>query len=716
MGLATAAVSAMAQDWDGSFVIIPASAPEMVLEAVGAGVGDGTPVSLGDPSTKPGKEWIITPKGNGVHTIRPSYSETMVLSASGGNTDNGTPVVLETDVGKPSQLWSIRQNPDGSFAFVPQHAPTKGLDDFMGCKTIGAKLDIWDNNPSDEHLQWYVKPLPGAKCPSAAKLGPWNIPRGTVREFTFEDSKIFPGTRRSGAVFIPAQYDGSKPACVYVHQDGLGWPPEIRLLEKLMAAKEIPVTIGVYIMPGYLPPSTADTTGRLNRCLEYDGLGDKYVRFLTEELLPYVARKFDLKLSTSGNDRCISGGSSGGIAAFNAAWERPDAFSRVFACSGSFVAFRGGNQFPTMIRLFEPKPIRAFLTTGTDDMENRAGSWFLVDQEVDKALTFSGYDHLFYIINGGHGAGWAEHFLEAMRYLWKGWPEPVQPGPGAPHVRSIIIPDENWSVVTQDYKDACSPASNSKGEVFFIAPATNQICRIGLDGKVKVFIQNAAQANGLAVGPNDELYTVSRRSGTVMCYNRSGSEGHAIIEGIPGHDILARPDGSLYITCNEEKDGGGGTVWLVKDSRKTLVDSGLKHPTGLACRPDQWLLSVADGQSKWVYSYQIQPDGLLANKERYFHLQVADWDDDAGPESVCYANEGQMLVATRWGIQVCAGDGPTMAILPLPDSSRVTGLCLGGSEGDTLFAFAGDKVWKRKVRIHANGAFSPFNKVEGTPL
>ena len=93
-------------------------------------------------------------------------------------------------------------------------------------------------------------------------------------------------------------------------------------------------------------------------------------------LLPFVAKQFDLKLSTSGNDRCIAGGSSGGIAAFNAAWERPDAFSRVYANSGSFVAFRGGHEFPTLVRKFEAKPIRAYLTTGMRDMETARATGF----------------------------------------------------------------------------------------------------------------------------------------------------------------------------------------------------------------------------------------------------------------------------------------------------------------------------------------------------
>jgi len=75
-----------------------------------------------------------------------------------------------------------------------------------------------------------------------------------------------------------------------------------------------------------------------------------------------------------------------------------------------------------------------------------------------------------------------------------------------------------------------------------------------------------------------------------------------------------------------------------------------------------------------------------------------------------------MFIATRGGIQVCADDGPTQVILPMPDHSRVTGVCLGGPDLETLFAFCGSKIWKRKVKVHATGAFSPWTKMNGTKV
>jgi len=741
----------VAEDWN-AYALIPVSAPGMMLEAVGSGTSDGTIVSIGRPGGTANQKWLITPKGNNLYTIRPAYSTTLVLAAAKGGKANGTQVVLEEDKGQPWQRWSLKKTDSGTYNLIPSHAPEQGMDDFGGRQSPGARQDLWTNTPGDPHLQWIVKPLAGTLGSGANAAGdhnqstyvapeikPEDIPRGRIQSTIFTQSRIFPGTVRPLTVFIPAQYDGSKPACVYVKTDGYS-PGEKDFLETLMAAKQMPVTIGVFVGPGDLPAPMKGTLGRRNRDFEYDGVGDNNARFLLEELLPFVAKEFHLKLSDSGNDRCISGGSSGGIAAFNAAWERPDAFSRVYVVSGSFVAFRGGHEFPTLVRKFEAKPIRAYLTTGTNDMENVAGDWFLLDQEMDKALRFSGYDYLFRIIHGGHVAGYGENFMEAMSYLWKGWPEPVKAGPSAPRARDVLVPDQGWQEqkgpeLTRGRHDFRGAACSPGGEVFFIDTTVNKVYRIDLAGSVKEFLADAGHANGLSFGPKGELYTVSSITGKVMRYDSTGN-GTLIASGVPGDTILALPTGGLYVTVNATSSGkptaearkpqltsdttrstpASGAVWYLKDGKKTQVASGLKFASGLAYRPDQWLLSVADGRSKWAYSFQMNPDGTLTNQERFFWLHVADWDDDAGAEAVCYAREGQMLVATRQGIQICADDGPTQIILPMPDRSRVFSLCLGGSMQDTLYAFCGNHIWKRTVKIHGVGAFTPWTAVHGTPL
>ncbi len=152
-------------------------------------------------------------------------------------------------------------------------------------------------------------------------------------------------------------------------------------------------------------------------------------------------------------------------------------------------------------------------------------------------------------------------------------------------------------------------------------------------------------------------------------------------------------------------------MWLIKESQKKQVDAGINFATGMAFLPDQRLLSVGEGHSKWAYSYQTADDGSLINKERFFHLHVQDWDDDAGAECLCYSQEGRQFIATKSGIQISTDDGPTQVILTVPDRGRVTGVAIGGKDKDTLYAFCMTKIWKRKIQQHALGAWSPWTKV-----
>ena len=714
---------AHAEDW-GAYGLVPVSAPKMVLEAVQAGRADGSPVSINHPSGAAHQKWQVIPAADGFFALHPAHEPSLALTASQGGTQNGTPVVLEKFTGRPQQLWRLTKHAENnSYSLTPKHAPSLGLDDFGGKQEAGSKIDLWKYQPQDPHLRWFIQPLAGSavaeqKADSPAYqppvVKPEDIKEGQIKQFEFRTSKIFPGTVREVTVFIPAQYDGQKPACVYVKTDGYH-PREKKLMEMMIATGEMPVTVGVFVKPGTLPAPLKGTMDRRNRCFEYDAVNDNHVRFLHEELLPFVAREQGLNLSTDGNDRCISGGSSGGIAAFTAAWHLPEAFSRVYAASGSWVAFRGGHEFPIMVRKFEAKPIRAFLTTATHDMENAAGDWYLTDQEMDKALKFSGYDYQFRTVEGRHVAGYMENYQEAMAYLWKGWPARVKAGASAPRAQDVLLPDHGWELVAEGFKSTRGPACNAQGEVFFADTSSDKIHRIGLDGAVSDFATGTGNAHCVSIGPDGTLYTISEKSGKLMSYAPNGKPTQ-VMEGILGHSIFAMPDGRLYVTTNSDKPKEEGSVWLIKDGQKTLVDKGIKFATGMACRPDQWLLSVAEGHSKWIYSYQMMPDGSLANKERFFHLHVADWDDDAGTESVCYSLEGRQFSATKSGVQISADDGPTQVILPVPDRSRVTGVVIGGQDRDVLYALCGNKIWKRKIKHHAMGAFTPFAPVKGTPL
>ncbi len=528
------------------------------------------------------------------------------------------------------------------------------------------------------------------------------IPPGEVLKFTFADSKIFPGTTRDYSIYIPKQYDPAKPACVHVNQDGVQFKaPEV--FDRLIHEGAMPVTIGVFVTPGKVKAPGKDALDRFNRSLEYDGLGDSYARFLLDELLPDVETKKAsdgraINLSKNGNDRSIGGTSSGAIAAFTAAWERPAAFRRVFSGIGTYVGLRGGNNYPTLIRKYEPKPLRIFLQDGSKDLNIYGGDWWMANQEMERALVFAGYEVNHEWGEGGHNGQHAtELFPQAMRWLWKEYPAAPKIGLGSPHLQEILIPGEDWKLVGEGYKFTEGPAVNTAGEVIFNDIPNSKTYKIK-DGKATEWIADSFKSNGAAYGADGRLYMVSTVKEAILAWDKDG-KSTVVAEGIKGNDIVALANGNIYVTNPSPDQKEPSKIWLITpNGEKRVVDSGeIKFTNGVTTSPDQTLLYVADARSHWVYSYQIQPDGSLKYKQRYYHLHQPDSADYAGADGMRTDQDGRLYVATKLGLQVCDQPGRVNCIIPTPNG-KCSNVTFGGEKFDTLYVTAGDKVYSRRVK------------------
>ncbi len=253
------------------------------------------------------------------------------------------------------------------------------------------------------------------------------VPQGKVTQHRWTESKVYPGTERDYWVYVPAQYDPEKPACVMVFQDGQWYVSEKGhsrvpiVFDNLIHRGEMPVTIGIFISPGVVPPAKEGGKPRKNRSFEYDTLSDQYARFLIDEILPAVGKDYNLTDDVQG--RAICGISSGGICAFTVAWERPDAFRKVISYVGSFTNIRGGHVYPALIRKTEKKPIRVFLQDGENDLDNLHGSWPLANRQMAAALKFANYDYRFEMGDGGHNGQHGGALLpDMLRWLWRDYP------------------------------------------------------------------------------------------------------------------------------------------------------------------------------------------------------------------------------------------------------------------------------------------------------
>ncbi|MEZ4903505.1 MAG: alpha/beta hydrolase-fold protein [Spirosomataceae bacterium] len=371
-----------------------------------------------------------------------------------------------------------------------------------------------------------------------------DVPKGEVLKFSFENSKIFPGTWREFWVYVPAQYNPAQPACVYVNQDGIQWQAPT-VFDNLIHKKEMPITIGVFVMHGRVKAANADAAlDRFNRSFEYDGLGDSYARLILEEILPEVETKKTtdgraIRLSKNGNDRAIGGSSSGAVCAFTAAWERPDAFSRVFSAIGTYVGLRGADRYHTLLRKYEPKPIRIFLQDGTNDLNIYAGDWWMANQTMERSLQFAGYEVQHIWGEGGHnGKHGTAIFADAMRYLWKDWPQPIKKGSTKnPMLNDILLLNEDWQLVSEGHTFTEGPTVNTKGQLFFTDGPNNKIYQMGTDGKVSLFAQNTGKVYGQLFGADGRIYANAQTNKKIMAYAPNG-KAVAFAEGFAGNDLV----------------------------------------------------------------------------------------------------------------------------------------------------------------------------------
>jgi sugar lactone lactonase YvrE/enterochelin esterase-like enzyme len=499
-----------------------------------------------------------------------------------------------------------------------------------------------------------------------------------------------------------------------VFQDGAGFVNETGawrvpvVFDNLIQRQEIPVTIGVFIDPGVLHALSPNQQDRFNRSFEYDALGDRYARFLLEEILPEVRKQYNI--SKDPNDAAIGGSSSGGIASFTVAWNRPDAFRRVLSFIGSYTDLRGGDIYPSLIRKMEPKPLRVYLQDGSNDLNIYAGSWYLANQSMSSALQYAGYETAFTAGTEGHNSKQGAAILpDALRWLWKDHPKPI-PKPAASagerhFVTQILDADSDWQLVSDTGTSADGLAVDREGNVFFSDPAASTIYKVGADGKVTLFGRETHGANGLMFGADGRLYAAEPGAQRIAAYSMDGKEV-VIASGLNSNDLAVSSHGDMYVS-----DPQNDQIWRVeKDGRKSIAYKGdarkgnsLIFPNGIRFSPDESLLLVADTATRWVWSFQVQPDGSLSQAEAFYHLELPDDIQSgmlrSGADGMTLDSEGYLYVTTKLGIQMCDQPGRVVGIIRNPDSDDVSSVVFGGTALQTLYVTtSGHKVYRRTLR------------------
>ncbi len=571
--------------------------------------------------------------------------------------------------------------------------------------------------PSDALVKKIQGELAGVFPPDEGKPDA-TIPHGEFLHGMIGDSAIYPGTENPFQVYVPAQYDPSRPACLLLKLDGMG-DYEATVLDHLIAAKDVPVIIGVGLVPGAVWKDAAGTSERralrFNRSYEFDSVNDHFPDFVLNELLPAVQkmRTHDgraVTLSRNGNDHAVTGGSTGGIGSFTLAWRRPDQFTRVYSVIGTFVSMRGGHEYPALIRKTESKPIRLFLEDGSEDAWNPLfGSWYDANLNMESALTFAGYDVAHaWGVHGHNGRPGQVIFPDVMRWLWRDYPAPVQAGTSQNStLQEVTRPGEGWQQMPGSFHSAAALAADLHGDVYLSDGGAKAIYRIARNAPPVVFLSKAPGLAAQAFGPDGTLFGVVPGERKVVALG-SGRATRTVAEGIAGRAIAVTHDGTIYVTEPGAHSDMPSRIWRIEaGGKRRVLDEGLHSASGLAFSPDGSLFYAAEKSTQWIYSFIVGPDGSFRDKQSFDWLHTTDIPNESGAEELADDTHGNLYVATGMGIQVCDQNGRVRAILPLPTpSGRVRSICFGGERLDILYATDGTYVFARRLKVEGLAPWS----------
>ena len=566
-------------------------------------------------------------------------------------------------------------------------------------------------------------------CPALAvvaeeyKLGPDSlerapgVPKGRAEKFVFDGSKVFPETTRDCWIYIPSQYDGSKPAALMVFQDGGGYVGETGqqrvpvVFDNLIAKGEMPVTIGVFINPGM-----RGTNGS-NRSFEYDSLGGAYAKFLIDELLPFAAQKFSVKFTDDPDQRAICGMSSGAICAFTVAWERPDQFRKVLSQIGSFTNIRGGHVYPSWIRKTERKPVRVFLQDGSNDLNNLHGNWPLANQEMASALAFMGYDFQFVLGTGSHSGQHGGTILpDSLRWLWRpalaSLPKPVtKDNLAGDEALSKVFADGgkpgDWELVGEGYGFTDGACGDAQGNFYFSDLPKSVVYRLAVgETKPVAWLKGGPKISGLKFGPDGKLYAATQGQGTnnakkIIVIDPATKAIETVATDVQPNDLIVSKAGWIYFT-----DTGAGQVVGVPISARNLprphpVAGAINKPNGIALSADQRMLAVSEYGGTNAWTFLVADDGSLRGGEKNMELRAPVGKSDSGGDGMTTDAAGRYWITSHLGIQMFDAGGRMGGIVSRPQEKGTVSCAFAGPDRSYLYVCNADKIYRRKTLTKA---------------
>ncbi len=359
---------------------------------------------------------------------------------------------------------------------------------------------------------------------------------------------------------------------------------------------------------------------------------------------------------------------------------------------------------------------------------------------IDAPHAFTGEEGHVVLMPGGmvHGAKLSEFGADAIDVFWPVRPDYVELAAAQRARYEQVIAPETKPVRVAGGLTFGEGPTWLKGKLYFSDmyfrdpkngdwtgdPERSRLLSLGAGGQVRM-LSAGMQSNG----------TIASRNGNLLVCDMFG---HRVVEVHPGtgriletvldkvgnrpvdgpNDLVMDAKGGVYVTDpqftpEEKKSQPGKQVYYVAPdgTAKVVIPAGeYAMPNGVEISPDGKTFYVNNTWSRpgenFVWAYDIQTDGALANKRRFAMLNVtgavlsaAKPDDryDSRADGMAVDMNGRIYVATLTGVQIFEQTGVYTGTIWVPEYP--ISCTFGGPNYDTLYTVGESSVWSIQTKV-----------------
>jgi len=253
-----------------------------------------------------------------------------------------------------------------------------------------------------------------------------------------------------------------------------------------------------------------------------------------------------------------------------------------------------------------------------------------------------------------------------------------------------------------DFTDGIEgPACDRDGNIYCVSfRHARNIARVTPDGRAELFVElpEKSAGNGIRFDRSGTMFIADYTGQNVLRVNMATKAvtvfAHNDMMNQP-NDLAISPDGTLYASDPNWKDGTGQLWRITRDGKTHREASDMGTSNGVEVSPDGRTLYVNESVQRNVWTFDIAADGSLKNK------RLLKKFDDFGFDGMRCDVDGNLYI-TRHGKGTVVKLSPKGEVLREIDvlGPRPSNICFGGKDGRT--AYVTEAKAKRLVQFRVD--------------